>query len=45
MGIIGYGSIGQACARLAQAYGMHVTAVSRSGVASSHAALPGLQVQ
>ncbi|KAK9825297.1 hypothetical protein WJX74_006934 [Apatococcus lobatus] len=44
MGIIGYGSIGQACARLAQSYGMHVTAVSRTGVAPPKAKLPGVQV-
>ena len=44
MGIIGYGSIGQACARIAHAYGMLVSAVCRSGSAPPGTEVPGLQV-
>jgi phosphoglycerate dehydrogenase-like enzyme len=30
MGIVGYGNIGQACARLAKAFGMHIIALRRN---------------
>lgn len=35
MGIVGYGSIGQACARLAKAYGMRVVALRRRPLESA----------
>lgn len=34
MGVVGFGSLGQACARLAEAFGMHVLVADRPGVSA-----------
>lgn len=45
MGIVGYGSIGQAVAKLAKAFGMRVMAYSRHGCAEDYAPLDELYAQ
>ena len=44
MGIVGFGSIGQACARLGRAYGMSIAALRRRTELSAEEEQSGLKV-
>ena len=45
MGIVGYGDIGQACARLARAYQMHIIALRRRTELSGDEQKSGLKAR
>lgn len=44
MGVVGYGDIGQACARLGRAFGMHILALRRRTELSDQEQQSGLKV-
>ena len=44
MGVVGYGDIGQACARIARAFGMKIVAMRRSEELSPEEEQEGLKV-